>query len=183
MESLTIKCSEESVAQATMQRLFEQRGAPLDVSVPSVLFGALFCQTRRPAILSEGEKPGQDGLVGVRAGEVVRVALVLPRLAMAAAYLSKARWLIGGSNVAMKLLQRSSDTAMTIRRPDGLDVSIEAMSLEASGRNLRSTWLAGVLFDHDLLLDDDGTSKVDDALRAAWSRLLPGATWAVVSHK
>jgi hypothetical protein len=183
MESLTIKCSEESVAQSTMRRLFEQRGAPLDVSVPAVLFGALFCQVRRPAIVSDGEKPGADGMVGVRPGETLRVALVLPRAAMAAAYLSKARWLIGGSNVAMKLLQRSSDTTMTIRRPDGLDVSIEAMTLEESGHNLRSTWLVGALFDDGLLLDDDGPTKIDAALRAAWSRLLPGAIWAVVSHK
>jgi hypothetical protein len=182
MESFTVQCREESAAHTSMRRLFEQRSAPIDIAVQAVLFGALFCPTRRQAIVSNGETPGPDGMVGVRPGELVRVVLVLPRGASVDAYLNKVRW-IGAPTVAMKLLQRSSATSMTIRRPDGLDVSIEAVAPEIGACNLRSTWLAGALFDADLLHDAGGISYVDDALRATRARLLPGAIWGVVSIK
>jgi hypothetical protein len=169
--------------QTAMRRLFEQRGAPSDVAVPAVLFGALFCQVRRPAILSDGEKPGLDGMVGVRPGELVRVAMVLPYSGRCDPYFSRMRAAIGASPILSKLLVRSSPDEMTIRRPDGLDVRVDPVSPSMSGSNLRSTWLAGALFDDDLCSDAGLVGALDDALRAAWSRLLPGAIWAVVSHK
>src|SRR5262245_55810436 len=68
-----------------------------------------------------------------------------------------------------------SETAF-IRRPDGHQVVVQVAAARASGLNIRSTWLAGMLFDEaDFHRDESGAVNLPDNFRAARPRMLPGA--------
>jgi hypothetical protein len=63
-----------------------------------------------------------------------------------------------------------------IRRPDGRDVLVELVAADAGGAGLRSTWLAGALFDEaDFHDDDDGAVNLSENLDACRPRMLAGA--------
>lgn len=152
------------------------------IAALALLFSVLYCQFRRAPILSEGEIPGRDGLVGVRPGELVRALIVAPKLKLSRAPLTHIKSAIEHSPVLQKYLVKSNEESIVVKRPDGAHVTIEIVAAGSGGDNLRSTWLAGVLFDEAAFHDgDDGAVNLSDNLRAALTRLLPDAQAWVVS--
>jgi hypothetical protein len=152
------------------------------IAALALLFSVLYCQFRREPLLAEGEIPGPDGLVGVRKDEFVRAVIVAPKLKLSRAPLMHIKGAMNNSPTLKKYLVKEKEESIVIKRPDGALVTIEIVAAGSGGDNLRSTWLAGVLFDeasfHD---DDDGAVNLSDNLRAALTRLLPGAQAWVVS--
>lgn len=152
------------------------------IAALALLFSCLYCQFRRAPILSEGELPGPDGLVGVRKGELVRALIVAPKLKLSRAPLVHIKSAIENSPNLKRYLVKNNEESIVVRRPDGELVTIEIVAAGSGGDNLRSTWLAGVLFDEAAFHDgDDGAVNLSDNLRAALTRLLPGAQAWVVS--
>ena len=152
------------------------------IAALALLFSVLYCQFRRPPMLDEGEIPAADGLVGVRKGELVRALIVAPKLKLSRAPLVHIKSAIENSATLRKYLVKNNEESIVIKRPDGALVTIEIVAAGSGGDNLRSTWLAGVLFDEAAFHDgDDGAVNLSDNLRAALTRLLPGAQAWVVS--
>lgn len=152
------------------------------IAALALLFSVLYCQFRRPPLLAEGEIPAPDGLVGVRKGELVRALIVAPKLKLSRAPLVHIKSAIENSPVLKRYLVKNNEESIVIKRPDGALVTIEIVAAGSGGDNLRSTWLAGVLFDEAAFHDgDDGAVNLSDNLRAALTRLLPGAQAWVVS--
>lgn len=160
------------------------RAAKSLIAAMGLLHGALFCEFRRDADLSKGERPGKDGKVGVRPGELVRALIVGPKLGLSAAPLEHIRGTMEQSPILRKYLvdEENNKESLTIKRPDGALVKIMKVAAGKGGDNLRSTWLAGILFDeaafHD---DDDAAVNLGDNIDAILTRLLPGAQAWVVS--
>lgn len=152
------------------------------ISALGLLLSALTCQFRSKPDLASGELPGADGLVGVRPGELVRALIVGPKLGLSKAPLDHIRGTMKNSPILRKYIVKDIAESITIRRPDGAEVRIERVAAGKGGDNLRSTWLAGILFDEAAFHDDeDGAVNLDDNLRAARPRLLNGAQAWIVS--
>lgn len=142
------------------------------------LAGSLLrCRFRRPPKLEEGEIPDpRDGLVGVRPGELVRALVVTPLVRQSRATFRHFTSNIQQSPRLKQYLVHATKEQAVFRRPDGNEVLIEMVAASAAGDNLRSTWLAGVVFDEaDFFDDEDGAISLTENLRAATSRLLDGA--------
>lgn len=154
-------------------------GKSLLAALACLIGGALRCSFRRLPKLEQGEIPDpRDGMVGVRPGELVRAPIVTPLVRQSRAVFAHCLANIKASPVLSKLLAKEPTTeTMVIRRPsDGQDVLIEMVAASAQGNNLRSTWLAGVVFDEaDFFDDEDAAITLEDNFDAAVSRLLPGA--------
>lgn len=150
------------------------------ISVLALLLSVLTCKFRRPPTdeeLARGVKPSADGLVGVRRGELVRAVIVAPRLELTRAPFHH---LLSTMNASPRLkalfAKEPVATSCVIRRPDGNEVEIKCLAADAGGANLRSTWLAGALFDEaDFHDDDDKAVNLTENLRACAARMLSGA--------
>jgi hypothetical protein len=158
------------------------RAAKSLIAAFSLIRNALTCQFRRKPDLTRAEIPAPDGLVGVRPGELVRALIVGPRLGLSRAPLEHIRGTMNASPILKKYIVKEKAESITIRRPDGAEVLIERVAADEGGANLRSNWLAGILFDEAAFHDDeDGVVNLEDNLSAATARLLPGAQAWVVS--
>jgi hypothetical protein len=147
------------------------------ISAMALLHGILTTEFRWTP--SEGDEavPDDDGKVGVRPGELVRALILTPTLTTSA---SSFHHLIGTMQASPALRQLfvkdpGAETAV-IRRPDGHVVHVQVVAARASGLNVRSTWLAGMLFDEaDFHRDENGVVNLPDNFRAARPRMLRGA--------
>ena len=153
------------------------------ISVLDVLHSVLTCQFRRPPDLEKGERPGPDGMVGVRPGELVRAVVVAPKLKLARSPLAH---LVGTMEAAPRLrklfAEKPNKESCKIRRHDGREVVIELVAADVGGAGLRSTWLAGAMLDEADFHDDEGAAvNLDDNLDACRSRMLSGARIMVPS--
>jgi hypothetical protein len=160
------------------------RAAKSLIAALSLLYGALFCQFRRPPDPTQGERPQADGLIGVRSGEEIRALIVGPKLHHGAAPLEHIRGTMKNSPILRKYIHGNPDAAesITIKRPDGALVKIMKIAADKGGGNLRGTWLAGILFDEAAFHDDDEAAvNLGDNIDAILGRLLPGAQAWVVS--
>jgi len=156
------------------------RAAKSLISALGLLRSVLTCQFRRPP--EKGETPGPDGLVGVRDGELVRAAIVGPTLKHTEACFEHIVGTMRASPVLSTMLVKVLATSVTIRRPDGTNVRIERVAAASGGSGLRSTWLAGALFDEaDFHGAEDAAVNLISQLDAARTRLLNGAQIWVVS--
>ena len=144
------------------------------IAACALILSILTCQFRRVPI--DGEQPGADGLVGVRPGELVRALIVAPLLKLSRSPLFHLIATMRASPVLAPLLVRAGTESCVIRRPDGNEVTIELVAASSGGANLRSTWLAGIIFDEaDFHDGEDGAVNLPDNYRAAVTRMLPGA--------
>lgn len=140
----------------------------------ALLHSILTCSFRRPPLV--GELPGPDGLVGVRKGELVRALIVAPLLRLSRSPLMHLVGTMLASKVLAPLLVKHGAESCVIRRPDGNEVTVELVAASSGGANLRSTWLAGVIFDEADFHDaEDAAVNLPDNYRAAVTRMLPGA--------
>lgn len=145
------------------------------ISVLALLLSVLTCRFRRPPEL--GEIPAADGMVGVRPGELVRAVIVAPRLELTRApFFHLVNTMKASPRLRTLFAKEPLATSCIIRRPDGNEIEIKCLAADAGGANLRSTWLAGALFDEaDFHDDDDATVNLTENLRACAARMLPGA--------
>lgn len=129
-----------------------------------------------------GERAGPDGLVGVRPGEAVRCLVVAPTLELTRAPMRHIKGSIDASPVLSRALISDLTQRITLRRPDGITVEISPVAASAAGTNLRSTWLAGVLFDEADFHDSEGAAvNLLDNYRAVVPRILRGGQIWIVS--
>lgn len=176
-------CFEPSERPRTIIVRTGVRAAKSLIAALAMILCALTCELRRPP--QPGERPGPDGRVGVRPGELVRVIIVAPRLRLTRAPFyhlvgvlkaSKrlSRYLVPGKTLAESVL---------LRRDDGAEVLVEMVAASGGGANLRSTWLAGALFDEADFHDDEDEAAVNlkENYQATVTRLLPGGQVWVVS--
>lgn len=145
------------------------------ISVLALLLSVLTCKFRRPP--KDGEIAGADGLVGVRPGELVRAVIVAPKLKLAR---SPFQHLVGTMKESPRLRKLfvgdPNKESCLIRRPDGREVLVELVAADAGGAGLRSTWLAGALFDEaDFHDDEDAAVNLTENVRACEPRMLSGA--------
>lgn len=120
-------------------------GKSLLAALIGLLFGALFCELRRPP--AEGETPGADGLVGVRPGEFVRGVVVTPRLQQARGTFRHLVGAVRNSPQLKKHIVSDNTESMVLRRHDGHEVTIEILAASPQGTNLRSSWFVGAVLD------------------------------------
>lgn len=144
------------------------------ISALGLLKSVLTCKFRRPP--EPHETPDADGMVGVRAGEFVRAVIVGPTIAHSRAAMGHIVGTMKASAALKKLLVSTLKNSCTVLRPDGNEVTIEAVAASAGGAGLRSTWLAGALFDEADFHDaEDAAVNLPEQVRAARPRLLAGA--------
>jgi len=152
------------------------------IAAIAMVLSAIRCTMRRPP--EKDEEPGPDGLVGVRPGEFVRVVVVAPLLSLTRAAFTHVVSLIQQSKVLRPLLRSDPrKESITIVRPDGQEIEIQIVAVSSAGATLRSTWLAGVLFDEaDFHRDGEAVVNLEDNFKSIKARLLPGAQcWTVSS--
>ncbi len=148
----------------------------------ALLRSVLTCVFRRPPI--ENERPGKDGLVGVRPGELVRALVVAPLLkASRQPFHHLVGSLLASQELKATIVGTPGAESVKIRREDGNVVQVELVAASAGGLNLRSTWLAGILFDEaDFHDGDDGAVNLRENHRAIVPRMLAnGQIWIVSS--
>lgn len=153
------------------------RAAKTLITILAGLRSLLTCHFRRPPKPELGEKPGPDGLVGVRPGELVRGLIVGPRVENT---LAPYQLLVSTMNAAPKLkalfVGEPLAESCVIRRPDGNTVKVKRVAADAGGKNLRSTWLAFALFDEaDFHDDESAVVNLKVNLDACRGRMLTGA--------
>jgi hypothetical protein len=153
------------------------------ISVLALLFSVLTCRYRRPPKTELGERPGTDGMVGVRPGELVRAVIVAPKLKLAR---SPFQHLVGTMQASPRLAklfaEEPNKESCVIQRPDGRKVLIELVAADAGGAGLRSTWLAGAMFDEaDFHDDEEAAVNLKDNIDACRPRMLSGAQILVPS--
>jgi hypothetical protein len=140
----------------------------------ALLLSVLTCTFRRAPLEHEVADP--DGMVGVRKGEFVRALIVAPVMELSKAVLYHLVGTMQSSPRLAKLLVKVGSNFCVIRREDGHNVLVKLVAASGGGTNLRSTWLAGVVFDEGAFFDEDGKAvTLKDQLRAAMARLLKGA--------
>jgi hypothetical protein len=144
------------------------------ISAMALLQSILTCTFRRAP---EGhERADADGKIGVRRGEFVRALIVAPVMELSKAVLYHLIGTMKASRQLAKLLIKDGIESCVIKRTDGHEVTVQLVAASGGGTNLRSTWLAGVVFDEAAFFDDDDKAvTLRDQLRAAMTRLLPGA--------
>lgn len=151
------------------------------ISAAGLIRSGLSAEFRRPP---EGdERPGSDGKVGVREGEYVRSVIVAPYLKLTKAPFDHLKSTIAKSARLKALLVDEPNTErVRLRRPDGNQVDIEPAAAAPGGANLRSTWLAGALFDEADFHDDEGAAvDLVEQIRACVPRMLKGGQIWIVS--
>lgn len=155
------------------------------IAVLGLLLSVLTCRMRRPPTpeeLADGVLPAADGLVGVRPGELVRALIVAPKLRLSKGPLAHLVGTMRRSKLLAPMLVSSTAENAIVRRPDGVEVSIDMVAASTGGTNIRSTWLAGCLLDEaDFHDDEDGVVNLAEQVKAARPRLLPGVQLWIVS--
>lgn len=179
-------CPANDVGQRRPRYVFVRGGVRSGkslIAAIAMVLSAIRCTMRRPPDPSKGEEPGPDGLVGVRPGEFVRVVVVAPLLSLTRAAFTHVVSLIQQSKVLRPLLRSDPrKESITIVRPDGQEIEIQIVAASSAGATLRSTWLAGVLFDEaDFHRDGEAVVNLEDNFKSIKARLLPGAQCWVVS--
>lgn len=150
------------------------------ISGGGILRSSLACRFRRAP--EQGEIPDADGLIGVREGELVRTPIVGPTLDHCRAAFAAISSLMKGSPVLASMIVKLLTNSLLIRRPDGREVLIEKVATAAGGSNLRSTWLAGILFDEaDFHGAETAAENLTAQIQAVRTRMLPGAQIWVAS--
>jgi hypothetical protein len=148
------------------------------ISAMALLRGILTAEFRwKPGEGDDDVQPDDDGLVGVRPGELVRALILTPALTTSASSFHHLIGTMQASPVLRQLFVKDpgAETAL-IRRPDGHVVHVQVVAARASGLNVRSTWLAAMLFDEaDFHRDENGVVNLPDNFRAARPRMLRGA--------
>lgn len=156
------------------------RAAKSLIAAMALAQGSLTCRFRRPPEADEIAAP--DGLVGVRPGELVRTLIVAPKLKLSRAPLHHLKTTLQNSKALAPLLTKPQIETCTMKRSDGNEVLVEMVAADSGGGNLRSTWLASVLFDEADFHDDEGAAvNLADNFRAVTTRVLPGGQIWVVS--
>ena len=160
------------------------------IAVLALLLSVLTCRFRRPPTedeIARGVKPAADGMIGVRPGELVRAVIVAPRLELTRApFAHLVNTMKGSAKLRALFAEDPKKESCIIRRPDGNLVEVKCLAADAGGANLRSTWLAGALFDEaDFHDDDDAAVNLTENLRACAARMLtdsqiwiPSSPWA-----
>jgi hypothetical protein len=106
----------------------------------------------------------------------VRSVIVAPKLKLARSPLGHLVGTMRESPVLSKMLVSVNKESCVVRRPDGREVTVELVAADSGGAGLRSTWLAAALFDEADFHDDaDAAVNLPEQVRAARTRLLPGA--------
>jgi hypothetical protein len=147
------------------------------ISAMALLHGILTADFRWRPDPADETVPDDDGLTGVRPGELVRALILTPALTTSASSFHHLVGTMQASSVLRQLFVKDpgAETAV-IRRPDGHIVHVQVVAARASGLNVRSTWLAGMLFDEaDFHRDENGIVNLPDNFRAARPRMLRGA--------
>lgn len=153
-------------------------------AIAALLWSALTCAFRREPDASKGERPGPDGLVGVRPGELVRALIVAPFKHLSRAPFYHLKNTMMASPKLARLVVRHGAEYIEIQRPsDKAVVRVELVAAAPGGANLRSTWLAGILFDEADFHDDaDAAVNLSEQIDAVRPRILPrGQIWVVSS--
>ncbi len=153
-----------------------------------LLRSVLCCSLRRAPEPHEVADP--DGLIGVRPGERVRAIIMAPSMDLAKTVYAH----ISGSMMASDTLRPlvvdkdgkqalPGAEGMRVKRPsDGAIIEIALVAASGGGTNLRSTWLAGVVFDEaDFFDSEDAAVNLTDQIRAARPRLLKNSRAWIVS--
>ncbi len=133
-----------------------------------------------PEELADGVLPDDDGMTGVRPGELVRAPIVTPKMGAGRQCFANVLSHLQNSPRLRPYVVHATMEKIIVRRPcDGHHVLIELCAAAAGGTNLRSTWLAGIVFDEAWFFDDGEDSShvvnLSDNYDAAVSRMLPGA--------
>ncbi len=150
------------------------RGGKSRIAAFCLLDSALNCKFRREPEHAD-ERPGPDGLVGVQSGELVRALIVAPKLGLSRAPLYHLKGAMHASPRLASLIAREGAEYIEIRRPDGAIVRVELVAASHGGDSLRSTWLAGVLFDEaDYFGAEDAKVNLLENYRSVRTRVLPG---------
>lgn len=148
----------------------------------ALLKSALTCELRRAPL--PNEVPDADGKVGVRPGERVRALLVAPIVDLTKTIFAHLTGtMLASPKLRGLIVGEPGKTSVTIRRPsDGVCIEVACVAASPGGTNLRSTWVAGAVFDEADFFDaEDAAVNVDDQIDAVATRLLPGAQAWVVS--
>lgn len=157
------------------------RAAKSLIASLTLILRSLTCQLRREPEHAD-ERPGPDGLVGVRPGELVRALIVAPRLRLSRAPFHHVVGAVKASPVLSRHVVKVGAESILLRRPDGAEVLVEMVAASGGGANLRSTWLASVLFDEaDFHDEDDAAVNLKENFQAVQTRVLPGGQVWVVS--
>lgn len=118
----------------------------------------------------------------VRPGELVRSVVVAPRVKQTAAAFHHVSGTIKESARLKKYLVSDTTETIVMRRWDGIEVETRLMAASRGGINVRSTWLAGALFDEADFFDaEDAQINLKDNVEAAEHRMVPDAQIWVVS--
>lgn len=156
------------------------RGGKSLMAVLALLRSILTCNFRRKP--EPDEEPGPDGLVGVRPRELVRAVILGPTLEHTKVSFDHLVGTMRESPILSTMLVRPLTNSCWIRRPDGIEVVVQRVAAGTGGAGLRSTWLAGVLFDEaDFHGGGEAVVNLEQQLQAARARMLQGAQIWVVS--
>jgi hypothetical protein len=150
------------------------RAAKSLIAAFGLIMSALTCTFRRPPEHPD-ERPGPDGLVGVRPGELVRALIVAPRLRLSRAPFHHLLGALKASKLLGPYVVSATKETVTLRRDDGNEVLVEMVAASGGGANLRSTWLAAILFDEADFHDEEGAAvSFGDNYKAVVTRVLEG---------
>ena len=119
----------------------------------------------------------------MRKGERARGLIVAPRMKQAEKAFEHVVESVRHSPTMFRMLVKEPTVSqMMLRRHDGFEVLIEIVAAAKGGRNLRSTWLTGVVFDEaDFHDEEDAAVNLDDNRNAVLPRMLRGAQEHVIS--
>lgn len=177
----------ETMSRHTMPRVVVVRtgvrAAKSLIAALALILRSLTCQLRRTPEHPD-ERPGADGLIGVRPGELVRGLIVAPALSLSRAPFAHVVGAMKASPVLSRYLAKPPlEQSILLRRDDGAEVLIEMVAASGGGKNIRSTWLTGAVFDEADFHDEDGAAvNLREQYQATVTRLLHGGqTWVVSS--
>jgi hypothetical protein len=158
------------------------RAGKTRIAALGLLHSVLTCSMRHVPTKEEvarGVMPEADGMIGIAPGERVKAFIVAPRERQGAQAFSYITGALRYSPRLRKCIVDDSDNkhSIEVRRPcDGVVVSIEIIAASPMGTNIRSSWLAGIIYDESAFWgDDEGAVNLKDNVDAGTSRLLPGA--------
>lgn len=158
------------------------RAGKTRIAALGLLNSTLTCSMRHtptPEEIARGVMPESDGMIGIAPGERVKAFIVAPRERQGAQAFSYVVGALRNSQRLRKCIVEDSDNKQSIevRRPcDGVIVSIEIIAASPMGTNIRSSWLAGIIYDESAFWgDDEGAVNLKDNVDAGTSRLLPDA--------
>lgn len=116
---------------------------------------------------------------GLRPGELVRALIVAPKIDLSMATFHHALGTMESSPRLKSVLVKPGAERAVIKRADGREVVIQIVAAARGGAGLRSTWLAGIVFDEADFHDaEDAAVNLAENIRAVEPRMLPGgAIW------